>query len=141
MYTAEKLDLDYGVCQPCPGVWYYPEVPQDMLDRGLLLSKSDFHEATQITGQHFKEGTYAYNQLIISLEARYRDLGSCYTDTWYDLKNPHSRRADSYYVETQVAHDILRRAEAGERVLMGYGPKTLGILAVVLYDGAELTFI
>ena len=131
--TDYVIDLEFGICQPCPGVWYYPDIPTEQLDLGLLLAKSDFHEACQVTGQHFREGTYAYNQLIFSLEALYRQ-GS-YNDTFYALKNPRSRKADSFYIEQQSAHDMYRKTVAGEPLLIGYGPKTLNILSEVLYDG------
>ncbi len=122
-----------GIFQPCPGVWYYPDIPQELIDRGELLTKRDFQLACQTTGQDIGQATYAFNHLIFSMEFNYR--GDSYSmDTFYDLKDPTLGRSDSYFIECQAAADLLNAYENGKASFIGYGPKTLFLLKTVLYD-------
>jgi hypothetical protein len=139
MEKVDVIDLAFGICQPCPGVWYYPETPTELLEEGVLLSMSDFHDACRTTGKKFGEGTYAFRQLIFSIEQQYleqHDRHVSYTDTYYGLKSPYSNRKNSFYIETQKAHDMYRNGIALQVALIGYGFKTLKILAEVIFDNS-----
>ena len=130
MEKVEIIDLEFGICQPCPGVWYWPIVPTEQLKAGKLLSKSNFREACDRLGQRPSTGTLAFHQLIFSLEQLYRD--EYYTDTYYGLKNPQSKRTKSFYIDTKAAQYMHHKSSTGKNLLMGYGEKAFDVLTEVL---------
>jgi len=118
---------------PYRGIYWSFDPPAQWYTSGEYLSIEDFQNTCLVTEQDRGQGTYAFNYLLISMAVAENPDDIYAHKLALDLKDPF-RKNKEYFVATQAALDFYHEYLDGRVGLVGFGPKTLKILELTLYD-------